>query len=236
MTDASTPGSVDLDIVKTAASLCRATYAYSGDIPTVWDHWDDGADDGVVWGAKKVNGVWYAAMRGSVKLPDWIHDAEAIAVYCAALAAHVHPGFNWGMEKVAGEIEAIVRVDPWFSIGHSLGASRADNAAAYAIKRGFAPVARVVFGEPKPGFSDFCSLVGQIPAASFINLNDEGRDRVPAVPVDLPDEPYGRPSPLLPLRVQPPPFDGVDLFRFHHMVLYDPAARALTALPPPIPG
>ena len=58
---------MDLQLIKTASLLCRATYAYPGDVPTSWDYWDAGADDGVVWGIKKVGGVWYAAMRGSVK-------------------------------------------------------------------------------------------------------------------------------------------------------------------------
>lgn len=230
------PGAVDLDVVKTAASLCRATYAYPGDVPTVWDHWDAGADDGIVWGAKEVGLTWFVALRGSVTLQDWIDDAEALALWCPALSAHVHPGFNWAIDKVWGKVKAIVGSDPWVACGHSLGAARADNLTAYAIRDGAGPMARVVYGEPRPGFTDFCNLVATVPGASFINMNGDGRDRVPAVPIKFPDEPYERPSPLMPLIVTPPPFDGVDFFRFHHMTLYDPAARALTALPEPIAG
>ena len=230
------PGAVDLSLIKSAASLCRATYAYPGDTPMIWDHWDAGAGDGIVWGAKKINDVWFAALRGSVTLPDWIHDAEALAVYCAAHHSHVHPGFNWDTDQVAAEIHELVGNDPWVATGHSLGGSRADDVTAYGIVGGFPPIARVVFGEPRPGFADFCALVAQVPGASFINMNGDGRDRVPAVPIKFPDEPYERPSPLMPLIVTPPPFDGVDFFRFHHMTLYDPAARALTALPEPIAG
>jgi Lipase (class 3) len=227
---------IELGIIKTAASLMRATYAYPGDLPTTWDHWDNGHDDGVVWGAKKVDGVWYIALRGSVILSDWIHDAEAVAIYCSALNAHVHPGFNWGMEKVYGEVSMIVGTDYWISCGHSLGAARADNLTAYAIKSGHPPIARVVCGEPKPGFKDFCDIVSQVDGVSFINRDATGHDLVPDVPLKLEIAPYSRPSALLPLDVTPPPFDGIDLFRFHHMTIYDPAIRSLEALPAPEDG
>ena len=166
----------------------------SGRPSTKWDHWDAGTDDGVVWGAKAVGtNSWFVALRGSVTLQDWIDDAEAVAAWSASLSAHVHPGFNWAIDKVWNKVKAIVGNDPWVATGHSLGAARADNLTAYAIGEAMPPAARVVFGEPRPGFADFCNLVAQAPGASFINLNGDGRDRVPAVPIDMITEPYRRP-------------------------------------------
>lgn len=223
---------IDLVIIKSASSLCRATYAYPGDPRYIWDHFDDGDSDGVVWGAKKIDGLWRIALRGSVKLQDWIRDAEALAVRCASLnGVTLHPGFNAGMQHTASEVSDLVGTDPWLACGHSLGAARADNLTAYAIKDGWPPIACIVFGEPKPGFRDFGDFVAEVPRVSFINQGTTGHDCVPDLPVRLILEPYTWPSPLVALDVTPPPFDGVDLFRFHHMQLYDPAVQLLTQSP-----
>lgn len=208
------------------AALCNGIYAYPGDAPIAWDHYDDGADDGVVWALKKVEGVWILVFRGSVTIPDWLRDVEAIAVWNADLRAHVHPGFNANVKKALQEAFAIIGQDPWIATGHSLGAARADNATAYGIVLGHAPLACIVFGEPKPGFADFAALVNRVPRRSYQNRDDKGHDIVPDVPVTFLVEPYVHPSEPIAVSAPPPDYDGFDEAEYHHMPLYLQATPA----------
>lgn len=211
------------DIV--AADLCSRIYQLPGDKPVAWSWYDDGSDDGLCHGVVKIDGLWYWCFRGSVTAQDWFDDFEAAAVYDTILHAHVHPGFNRGVMRAWDRVKSIVD-GPWVACGHSLGAARADNAAAYAVLEKRAPTRRVVFGEPKPGFADFASLVAQAPGASYRNKNQQGHDVVPDVPVRLLVERYQAPSPLVDVAPVPAPGGGLDPFAYHHMPLYLGALRS----------
>lgn len=211
---------------KDLAMLCLGIYGRPSSPPISWDYYDNGAGFGVCWGLKKTQGVSILVCRGSVTVPDWIRDVEAIAEWHADLGAHVHPGFNRGTAAVWLIARKIIRSDPWLVIGHSLGAAEADNITAYGILDGNPPAARVVFGEPKPGFANFAALVAKAPGRSYRNKDDNGHDIVTDVPVSFFAEPYERATPLIDIVASPPPYDGIDEFRYHHMELYAAAVPA----------
>jgi hypothetical protein len=211
-----------------AAALCSGIYNLPGSVPVEWDNYDAGADDGVTWALKKIDGVWLLVFRGSVTLDDWLCDLQAFSRWSPDLQAHVHPGFNRSIHGVWNDAKAIIGADPWIVTGHSLGAARAANAAAYAIVDGKPPLARIVFGEPKSGFADMCAIVAKATGRSYMNqaADGHGHDLVTDVPFTLTFQPYTRASEVVPLDVTPPPYDGIDHFRFHHIELY------LSATPP----
>ena len=59
----------DTDIV----ALCAAVYEDAGAPVVVWDHYDLGLDDGVVWALKRLPDCDVVVFRGSTTFQDWLH-------------------------------------------------------------------------------------------------------------------------------------------------------------------
>src|ERR1700688_4527599 len=81
------------------ASLCGLIYSPTAVIGD-WDHIDLGADDGIYWAIKKLDGYDVIVFRGSITLQDWIDDLRAAPI--PTRIGHVHAGFYVDMEKVWG--------------------------------------------------------------------------------------------------------------------------------------
>ena len=198
------------------ADLCLAIYA---DAQTVsWAHFDDGADDGVCWGVKIIDGTDMVINRGSRTLSDWIRDAEAFA----DPATHhglgpVHPGFWRGMERQREEISARGRGKRRFG-GHSLGAAHASLLTGLFVLAGQMPGPRCVFGEPCSTFQHGADIIAQAGGNSYRNGNGVIHDPVTAVRVRFWPELYVHASRLI--DVSRPPADARDPFAWHHMPLY----------------
>jgi hypothetical protein len=113
--------------------LCRGIYAYPGDEPITWDNRQCTA--GIEWGIKFDGKRAYVVFEGSKSILDWIRDLIGFApsVNDATFGA-MWGGFLIGMEYVWADIKPLVaNADEIVFTGHSLGAARADIAAAYAL-------------------------------------------------------------------------------------------------------
>lgn len=208
------------------ASLCRGIY-----LPTAlldFDHFDAGGDDGICWGIKKLPGFDVVVFRGSVTHLDWERDTRALSQLTRV--GHVHSGFWVGMEHVWSELRPLV-MQPVIVTGHSLGAARAAVLTALMVADGVPPVARVVFGEPKPGLLDLAKIVATVPGRSYRNGNGLYHDLVTDVPFSMPPLQYMHPTPIIPVRADPtgPLFERLGAFAFHHIELYETALAAYLA-------
>lgn len=206
---------------RTLAALCAGIYAYPGAIPITWDWFDDGADDDqICWGVKRIDGIDVIVMRGSSTFTDWKRDFDAWAdPFHKTAIGRVHPGFLLGMEQVWAEAKGKVGHDIAVT-GHSLGAARAGILTGLMVRDGIAPIARVVFGEPKPGFKDFADLILPVPSRSYCAGDDRGHDLVTDVPFSFPPEQYLHPTSLISVSVSPAAADPWGPFRYHHMPAY----------------
>ena len=219
-----------MNINQTCADLCAGIYAYPGDAPITWDHFDAGLDDGVCWALKVVGAYKHVVFRGSDNLPDWIRDFDAFALPLVhGIIGPVHPGFARGLDQVAKELSAIVNAGDWCVQGHSLGAAHASLTAAYMTVLGKPPAERVVFGEPKPAFARCCKLIAAIPGRSFCAGDADGHDLVTDVPFTFWPEEYTRSTPLAHLDVTPAANDPWGPFRYHHMPAYRAAVYKMAA-------
>ena len=144
-------------------ALCAEIYRPSA-IAGSFDHYDAGMDDGICWALKRLDGFDVVIFRGSVTLWDWLRDFRALAT--PSRIGHVHNGFHAGMEHMWADLKPLLS-QPTIVAGHSLGAARADVLAALMTVDGVPPVARVVFGEPKPGLLDFARLIAGIAVAAI---------------------------------------------------------------------
>jgi Lipase (class 3) len=208
------------------ASYCGTIYKPTA-IISGFDHFDGGLDDGVCWALKKLPGYDVVIFRGSVTLRDWIADFRAIAA--PSRIGHVHLGFYAGMEQVWSELRPLIN-QPAIVAGHSLGAARAGIMTGLMVKDGAAPVARVVFGEPKPGLLDFAKLVEGVPARSYRNGDATHHDLVTDVPFSFPPLQYMHPTPIVPVCCKPrgDEFADLGMFAWHHIELYETALAVLT--------
>ena len=211
-------------IIKSASSLALSLYGHPGGVAVTWTR---RTDDPICWGIVKVDGVWYLVFRGSVTRDDWLHDFEALAFWDDYLKAHVHPGFLDCVADVLAEAMGVIGDDPFVICGHSLGAARAAIAAAYAIVDGKPPLARIVWGEPRPGFADLAKILTAIPNYSFVNGGTGDYDRVTDVPFSLPGEWYCAGAPHLFVCESPSPTNIDILFRWHNFLLYNTAMNKL---------
>lgn len=122
----------------------------------------------------------------------------------------------------------------WLVTGHSLGASRANVACARGVQAGNPPAGIIKFGEPNTGWGEFNRLLQQVPencSPSYRNMDADGHDLVTDVPEYIPPGfPYSSPWPRIDVTESPPPFDGVDLFRYHHAQLYRAALLKLNPI------
>lgn len=200
----------DADLI----NLCAQIYDGTG----AWDHLDTGRDDGVYWALKKLAGCDVVVFRGSITTHDWAEDFRAFPI--PTRIGIVHFGFFDGLERVWRELARIVS-QPVMVAGHSLGAARADMLCALMAADGRPPIRRAVFGEPRPGFADFAAFLQSIPGASYRNADAHGHDLVTDVPPALPGG-FIHPTPLVDITAAPVG-DVFDLFRYHHVQLYQAA-------------
>jgi hypothetical protein len=115
------------------AALCRGIYAYPTDPPTAWDYRQSTA--GIEWGVRLDGGRAFVVFRGSESILDWLRDLVGFAPSVGAGdLGQMWGGFLIGMEYAWAEIAPLVKGhDELVLTGHSLGAARADVAAAYAL-------------------------------------------------------------------------------------------------------
>jgi hypothetical protein len=208
------------------ASYCGMIYKPTA-IISGFEHFDAGLDDGVTWALKKLPGFDLVVFRGSVSLQDWIRDFRAIAV--PSRIGHVHVGFFSGMEHAWADLRPLVN-QPVIVAGHSLGAARAGVMCGLMVADGAAPVARVVFGEPKPGLMDFADRIKGVPGRSYRNGDDLHHDLVTDVPFSFPPLQYVHPTPIVPVCCRPngDEFAQMGAFSWHHIELYETALAVLS--------
>lgn len=208
------------------AGLCCAVYGRPEAPPVHFDHFDQGHDDGICWGMVRTLGVDVIVLRGSVTLRDWIRDFAFIGnPFAHRDLKDVHYGFMFGMPEMWQEAKQLVGNNV-VVCGHSLGAARADVLSALMMLEKRPPLARVVFGEPMPGFASFADIIKPIPARSYCNGDNVGHDLVTDVPFAEADAgfPYVHPSPLISVSASPPP-TAHGAWRYHDIALYMQALR-----------
>ncbi len=203
------------------AALCNGIYG----IEQQWDHFDPGNDgDGVCWGVKRDNDSVAVVFRGSLVLLDWLRDLNSVAnPFHHDDIGPVHPGFLSGMRTVERELMTLVsKTDSIILAGHSLGAARATVLAALLVTDGWKPTARVVFGEPKPGFSQLVDLLSSVPGRSYRNGDGFFHDVVTDLPFSFPPEEYVHPTETVMVNGVPEGglFSKMGIFAYHHMPLY----------------
>ena len=120
-------------IHRACARLCQTIYTTSEG----WDEYQE--TDGVVWGFKFDGQRAFVVFRGSTTLWDWARDLTAFPPRDECVTVHSDFGPMWG-GFLSGMEEAWKAIKPLLSgvnevilTGHSLGASRADIAAGYAL-------------------------------------------------------------------------------------------------------
>jgi hypothetical protein len=200
------------------AALCAAVYGDSA--ASAFDHFDAGPDDGVCWAIKRLSATDVVVLRGSVTLEDWLADLRAAPI--KTRIGHVHNGFHTGMEHAWADIRSLLK-QPAIVTGHSLGAGRAAILTGFMVKDGASPIARVVFGEPKPGFLDLAQLIAPVPGRSYRNGDGVHHDLVCDVPFSFPPAQYTHPTPIIPVFAEPATNDRYGAFSWHHIELYETA-------------
>lgn len=193
-----------------------------------FDHFDAGEDDGVCWALKRLPDFDLVVLRGSVTGLDWIRDLRALAI--RTRIGHVHNGFHAGMEHVWRDLRPLIN-QPCIVTGHSLGAARAAILTALMVVDGMPPIARVVFGEPKPGMIDLAEILKAVPGRSYRNGGDLHHDLVCDVPLSFPPLQYVHPTPVIPVCCRPhgEEFEEQGIFAWHHIELYETALNVSLA-------
>lgn len=205
------------------AQICAAIYQPTAIVD--FDHFDAGEDDGICWAIKRLPGFDVVVFRGSVTALDWVRDLRALAV--KTRIGHVHIGFSEGMEHMWADARPLIS-QPCIVTGHSLGAARAAVLCAMMVLDGTVPVARVVFGEPKPGLLDVAELLKAVPGRSYRNGDALHHDLVTDVPFSFPPLQYMHPTAIIPVCAKPGDglFAKLGIFAWHHMPLYVAALAA----------
>lgn len=208
--------------------LCADIYGSAG----TWDHFDDGVDDDICWALKRYPGYDVIVFRGSKTAHDWLDDFRVVSggnpLPMDTGIGHVHAGFYDGLDKILTEAEPLIQ-QPVIVTGHSLGAARADLFAAILMLAGHSVVARVVFGEPKPGLPDFAQGLSAVPGRSYRNGNSEHHDLVTDVPLTLPPYQFVHPTPVVVVTAVPTGdlFSRLGMFAWHHIELYQAALKEI---------
>jgi hypothetical protein len=215
---------------KVVADLCRGIYAYPGDPPVAWEHLDLGDVDGVAWGLIRVDGVTIVVFRGSTTGLDWLLNFDCLAnPFHHADIGPTSFGFLSGIENMLRELLAMLGADERVIVaGHSRGAAQADILTGLLVLAGRPPIARVVFGEPRPGFAQLAGIVAGVPGRSYLNGDENGHDRIHDVPFCLPPT-LLYVHPTEPVRISAPPSPNDPwgpLFGYHHIWLYASATPA----------
>ncbi|CCE07436.1 hypothetical protein BRAS3843_2120003 [Bradyrhizobium sp. STM 3843] len=205
-----------------AAIVALCAQIYQPSAPDAFEYFDAGTDDGICWAIKRLNGLDVVVLRGSRTLQDWLRDIHAFPA--PSRIGHVHSGFYAGMEHMWSDLKRLLE-QPAIVTGHSLGAARAAVLTALMTVDHVPPVARVVFGEPKPGLLDFAQLITRIPGRSYRNGDDTHHDLVTDVPFSFPPMQYVHPTPIIPVCAEPSGdlFSTMGVFAYHHVELYQAA-------------
>ncbi len=196
-----------------------------------FDHYEPGVgDSGICWALKRTPDADVILLRGSCTFQDWVRDLVALAApFSHAVFGPVHPGFEVGMERafmdVISKCWPTAQYRSTIIAGHSLGAGRTAILTALLTEWGHPPLARVVFGEPKPGFQKLADYIKGVPARSYRNASGGQYDLVTSVPISFPPEEYVHPGPLIDVCAPPPDGDSWGVFAFHHLGLYIQALR-----------
>lgn len=206
------------------AALCVAIFDARQSV--AWDHFDDGSDDGVCWGAKWFGGVLMVINRGSKTDLDWIRDAEALAdPFVHDELGPVHPGFFGGLERQRDEVLRLGKAFYRFG-GHSLGAARASLLTGLFQLAGQMPLPRCVMGEPCSTFDQGAAIIAKAGGTSYRNGNGIIHDPVTLVPVRFWPELYIHATQLTEICV-PPDSNASNPFEWHHGVLYQKGIEGL---------
>ena len=205
------------------ATLCARIY----DTKAAFVHFDEGVDDGVCWALHRTDDVDMIVFRGSVTFQDWVRDLIAVAV--PTRIGTIHAGFWLGMENTCSEVQSLTIGRNVIVAGHSLGAAHASIMTGLLVDSGIAPMARVVFGEPKPGMKDAARIIRSVPGRSYRNGDNLHHDLVTDVPFSFPPAEYVHPTPIIPVSCEPSDdlFEQLGVFAYHHIELYQTALVAL---------
>ena len=213
-----------------AAELCAALYQLPLSGPGPFDVVDNGDDGGVCRALAREGDTDVIVLRGSVTGLDWLRDVFALP-YTSRRMGPVHHGFYLGMQNVWDDMKILLRPDaPVVITGHSLGAARAAILTGMMVEAGRPPAARIVFGEPKPGYAQLADFIKSVPARSYrAGDGAANHDIVTDQALPIPGLHYVHPTPLTLLQCIPDPNDQSGPFVFHHMNLYLAGVSALKA-------
>jgi hypothetical protein len=213
------------------AELCADIY-----LPQPQGGWEqlELPPDGIAFGLKDFGTATALVFRGSVTLPDWLHDLEAVAdPFDHAGLGPVHPGFFDGLPELWAELKPILTEKPSIIAGHSLGGARASLFVGLMALDKQLPLRRVCFGEPRPGFRQAASIIAEARGRSYCNGNGRAHDLVTDVPFTTWIEDYVHPTSLVP--VSAPPTDAEvqqdALFAWHAIALYASVTPEVPILP-----
>jgi Lipase (class 3) len=201
------------------AQLCLDIYQGQ---PAQWDQLEV-PPDGVAFGIKEFPEGIALIFRGSATLQDWLRNAEAIADPSAHQGlGPVHPGFFAGLPELWTRLKPRLTQKPCIVAGHSLGAARASLFTGLMVLDGKAPVRRLCFGEPRPGFPQAAGIIANVRSRSYRNANGRAHDLVTDVPFTSWIEDYVHPTPLVPICAPPSDADVQRdiFFAWHAMRLY----------------
>jgi Lipase (class 3) len=202
------------------AELCLAIYQEPQTVE--WDELELPLD-GVAFGIKNLDQSVALIFRGSVTLPDWLRDGEAVAdpLEHEGLGP-VHPGFFAGLPELWDQLKPVLIDRKCIIAGHSLGAARASLLTGLMVLDGCPPVRRLCFGEPRPGFPQAGTVIASVRGRSYCNGNGRAHDLVTDVPFTTWIEDYVHPTPLIPVCAPPSDADVQRdiLFAWHAMALY----------------
>lgn len=206
--------------------------------PGTWDHLLP--VDGAYAAIKRVDGIDYVMLRGSVTILDWIEDFKDCALpFNDLVLGAVHPGAREGALQIRDQIDALIG-DHVVFVGHSLGAMHAALLAGYRIATGKPVDALVMFGEPRTGGPMLSKILANTFVQSFRNADKDGHDIVTDVARSIPPMlPYQHvKDPLTDCWRSPDRFDPLMAFRYHHFRLYAAAmgAAGIGVLSLPSPG
>lgn len=211
--------------LKGLAAICGGLYAAPARMPA-WAHFNAGEDaEGICWAILRLEGVDVVVFRGSKSFLDWLRNLMAVTLPIATNGGlgPLHPGFYQGMPATWRKIARLVG-DRVIVIGHSLGGARACVCTGQMALAGVKPLARVVWGCPRPGFQPLADLIKDVPAWSFRNGDARVHDYVTAVPFRMPPlELYEHAGGFAEVHAQPQGslFDRLGIFAWHHFALYE---------------
>jgi Lipase (class 3) len=231
--------------VLTTTAICDLYANLYVDTPAPQGTWDHLLPiDGAYAAIKRIDGIDYVMLRGSVTPMDWIEDFEDCALpFNDSLLGDVHPGARLGALMVREQINALVGEHVVF-VGHSLGAMHAALLAGYRVATGKPVDALVMFGEPRTGGPRLSEILAKTQVNSFRNA-DGGQPLGVPLAHDLVTDVARCLPPILPYQHvrdpltdcwrSPKTLDAWGPFAWHHFRLYaeafGAAGSAVLALP-----